>query len=593
LHSKEEVFNLVYNFLKDEGVSVLIAPTSYGKTLFSPLILKAAKNDEIAYGLIHVVPYRALVKDIYISKFSKYSNEFSIGYQCMDLIDFENKTPFFLRELVVTTLDSYAWNAYGIPVAEYDKILRGVSKGHAYAINTSIYTSINVFDEAHIFTGDVENGERGIFKMVLAIVNHLIELQTPVVIESATLPSNKLAEFGKKKKIKVIYVCRTSTCGNSLQRYNYANISNVEVVVVPDKEWYESNEFLWKTQVVGNSDAISYITDNCSSKPILVIRNTVARAIETYNTVKSKCEAVLIHGLMGSKERERYANEARGIVSKGRGVVIATQVIEAGVEVDALALVTDIAPIENIAQRAGRLCRSDFRKQECREENVEVILINSPRNEYVMYEEHSVKNTLEELINILNHGKNIDWRLLEDHNGYTSFTNVMELVYSNKVRYSKSLDNIALESVLKYDTFGDDMLMLLSKLGLINSLYLVKMVVDEEYENTIAIELQRLIELEEKVEKRKNVTCIDYDKKRGVKIHVLTSDNRVFEIDTYLKACEKEKTCKEDFIDMLSRVYRKIYDEARKKGTTVKDFFVVLKRNCYSNEVGAFYNVFA
>lgn len=585
MYDKEEAFNLFYKFLKDKGISVLIAPTSYGKTLFSPTMLKMAKNDGFAYGLIHIVPYRALVKDIYISKFTKNLNGFTVGYQCMDILDPENKSPFFLRELVVTTLDSYAWNVYGIPVAEFDKILRGVSKGHAYAVNTSIYTSINVFDEAHIFTGDFKDGEKGIFKMVLAAVYHLILSQTPIAIESATLPSVKLAKLAKQR-IKVVYVCKTNDCGNSLQLRNYSKIGNVEIIVVSDKEWYENNEFLWKTQTVDSSDAIRYIIDNCYSKPILVIRNTVARAIETYNNVKDKCESVLIHGLMGSKEREQYIDKARSIISKYRGVIVATQVIEAGVDVDALALVTDIAPIENIAQRAGRLCRSDARKRECREGDVDIIIINPTQNDYIMYNELSVKSTLENLNSILNRGKNIDWRLLEDRDGYISFANIMELVYSNRNSYSYDLINITLNNILKFDTFGDDMLKLLSQLGLTDSLYLVKMVIEEEYENAIAIELQRLAELEERVEKKKNIKCIDYDMKRGFKVHILTTANEVLEIDSYLKVKEK------NFDDMLSKIYQKAYNEAKKRNSSVIDIFILLKRDCYSKELGAFYNVF-
>lgn len=97
----------------------------------------------------------------------------------------------------------------------------------------------------------------------------------------------------------------------------------------------------------------------------LVIRNTVRRAQQTYKDLRADFgqDVVLVHGRFTSNARARTTE--RLLVALGpdgrlrpkRIVVVATQVAEQSFDVDADLLVTDLAPIDLLLQRAGRIHR--------------------------------------------------------------------------------------------------------------------------------------------------------------------------------------------------------------------------------------------
>ena len=100
----------------------------------------------------------------------------------------------------------------------------------------------------------------------------------------------------------------------------------------------------------------------------LIICNTIARAQETYSALKRfyPDEVELHHaGFMAwerSEKEDRLRGELgpdthRGAGRPDRKIVVATQVAEQSLDIDADVLVTDIAPMDLIIQRIGRLHR--------------------------------------------------------------------------------------------------------------------------------------------------------------------------------------------------------------------------------------------
>ncbi|MEZ0346148.1 MAG: DEAD/DEAH box helicase family protein, partial [Infirmifilum sp.] len=84
----------------------IFAPTSYGKTVASPYILKELERRGLASRLIHVVPTRALLREVFKEKFARAAGElgYSAAYQSMDSLPDALKSPYFLADIVVTTL---------------------------------------------------------------------------------------------------------------------------------------------------------------------------------------------------------------------------------------------------------------------------------------------------------------------------------------------------------------------------------------------------------------------------------------------------------------------------------------------------------
>lgn len=111
-----------------------------------------------------------------------------------------------------------------------------------------------------------------------------------------------------------------------------------------------------------------YVLDQVSDGGCLaVIHNTVGRAQDTYRQLKPVLgdEVVLLHSRFITTDRmaiERGLGEQLGPNASGRPhrlVVVATQVIEQSLDLDFDAMVSDLAPLDAIIQRLGRLHRHE------------------------------------------------------------------------------------------------------------------------------------------------------------------------------------------------------------------------------------------
>lgn len=95
------------------------------------------------------------------------------------------------------------------------------------------------------------------------------------------------------------------------------------------------------------------------------IRNTVDDALEAAEMLRAEgCEVTLFHARFAMNdraviERDVLARFGPAPTGKRSGIVVATQVIEQSLDLDFDILVSDLAPIELLIQRAGRLWRHE------------------------------------------------------------------------------------------------------------------------------------------------------------------------------------------------------------------------------------------
>ena len=91
----------------------------------------------------------------------------------------------------------------------------------------------------------------------------------------------------------------------------------------------------------------------------LVIRNTVNDAVSTYKEIqkKAKSEVVLLHSRFRPAEKAAVLQRLLAPQGETGRIAVTTQVIEAGVDISAANLFTDLAPWPSMVQRFGRCNR--------------------------------------------------------------------------------------------------------------------------------------------------------------------------------------------------------------------------------------------
>ena len=85
----------------------------------------------------------------------------------------------------------------------------------------------------------------------------------------------------------------------------------------------------------------------------LVVVNTVKRAQEVYSTITG--DKMILTSRFRRGDRQKVEESLEGY----RGVLVSTQVVEAGVDLDARVLVTDLCPWSSLVQRGGRAGRNN------------------------------------------------------------------------------------------------------------------------------------------------------------------------------------------------------------------------------------------
>lgn len=90
----------------------------------------------------------------------------------------------------------------------------------------------------------------------------------------------------------------------------------------------------------------------------LIIANTVRRAREIFTATRKEFQnAVLLHSRFRPFDRQKAAKALEGAIPPEGQIVVATQVLEAGVDITSRLLITDIAPWGSLVQRFGRVNR--------------------------------------------------------------------------------------------------------------------------------------------------------------------------------------------------------------------------------------------
>ncbi len=113
-----------------------------------------------------------------------------------------------------------------------------------------------------------------------------------------------------------------------------------------------------------DKELASYVAEHqAKGGTTLVIVNTVKRAVTLYEALHKrkdlKSDLRLVHSRFRPHEREAWRKEFlhRGADARAGRIIVSTQVVEAGVDLSADCLITELAPWSSMVQRFGRAAR--------------------------------------------------------------------------------------------------------------------------------------------------------------------------------------------------------------------------------------------
>jgi len=213
-----------------------------------------------------------------------------------------------------------------------------------------------IFDEVHAYDTYMNT----LFRRLLTWLN---ALGTSVIILSATLPSET-----RQALVEAYTRKRLDKNASIYPALILANANQQQVVQLPEPEKYPL-QIDWSVGR-GSDDILRFLQRELAQGGCAaVICNTVRRAQEIYRVVRDADivpddDLILFHSRFPPVWRKGIEEKVLRKFGKGgerphKAIVIATQVIEQSLDIDFDLMITDLAPIDLLLQRAGRLHRHE------------------------------------------------------------------------------------------------------------------------------------------------------------------------------------------------------------------------------------------
>ena len=306
---------------------ILKAPTGSGKTeILSSIFLSQWRiNKWFAGRLYWVEPTHALLSQMR-SRLELYAKiaDLHVGEDHGDVL---NKTYLYTAPITLTTIDSLVYGYIAKRVETWIE-REGFETGR-YTLPAGLITnSLIILDEAHLIQDEIFLGLRVLSHVLCSIVN----AGGLVILSTATLPTaikNELTKCVER---------------NAVIEYNLNGFRERKINLHRD---YINKQLI---------DFVKESNINCAESSIIIL-NTIERAQVVYKTLHEKCgdNVLLIHSLMTQGDKERIYEKLRNANSSV--ILVGTQAIEVGIDLNIDNLYTEISPIDSLIQRIGRVGR--------------------------------------------------------------------------------------------------------------------------------------------------------------------------------------------------------------------------------------------
>ncbi|AEM38377.1 helicase domain protein [Pyrolobus fumarii 1A] len=371
--------------LENGGLVVGVLPTGYGKTSFvrHKLISRIARE---GLRVAHVLPLRAIVSEAAVKAASAAKGLGAsdvVGFQAGVLVKGVAKSPYLARDYMIVTVDSFALSFYGIPV--YELMRSAWHSDVAYTLARSF--NLLILDEYHLMVsgdGEAEDDEIDLLRkqagVITSIVREYVGSGRCVAVFTATLPPSLLeavlSNAGVKSNVWLVGY------GDRQWKLYQRLLSVLGKIAVRLEEHigfdrgFEAEHCGCIDTIVKRAEVVDSVVDlgalldelkgrfESGAKSVFIAFNSWRRAYKTFSEWGSRlerelgCKPVLVTGKMSEEQRHDKLEKVEKLLKDGdRVCLFATQVVEAGVDLDFDILVSEAAPLPALIQRAGRVAR--------------------------------------------------------------------------------------------------------------------------------------------------------------------------------------------------------------------------------------------
>jgi CRISPR-associated endonuclease/helicase Cas3 len=340
-----------------EGKSILIiAPTGMGKTraALKPFIIENTFNPLLTTRLIYTLPLRSLAQGV-IDEFRMFHTDFQPIIHHGD----EPESMVFSEQAIVTTVDQYFTAFAGAPLSWASHM--------SHAAAGAILTSYSVFDEVHLLSPKTG------LQMLFAILRLRQRWGLFSCVMTATLPKSVINFFKEFCGLEVVEATKKDiSYRDSWRKVRLQLLGRKN----SDKRKFYSSSFKWEEK--DPQDIAELVKEKWEgwdqlniddARKIIVFVNTVDRAIEVYKKLQKLCHHVVIaHSRFTKDDRKKVESQIQQFFGKEahdiEAILITTQVAEAGVNISAPLVITELCPIDSLIQRVGRCQRFKPKKNQ-------------------------------------------------------------------------------------------------------------------------------------------------------------------------------------------------------------------------------------
>ena len=335
---------LVANHLERGSSVVLQAPTGIGKTFAAlwPFIHQWMVGADQAFPrqCIYIVPMRVLANQFVETTRQLITNYIPVGNRPTVAIQTGARPEdrHFDADIVFTTFDQALSSFLTVPYS--------LGNRQANLNAGAVIGSYLVFDEFHLFP--VDSSGNGALATTLQML-HMLKGVTPFVLMTATLSRRMVEHLAPLLGAEAV------------------TLTAPEISSIPSQQ-NKRRSYRFCQEAMSVDSIISDLQIHHRHR-VIVICNTVDRAQSLTMALQSDerisgMSIELLHSRFYTSDRNRKETrirrefgEDRALATQGPMILVATQVIEVGLNISCDVLHTDLAPAASIIQRAGRCAR--------------------------------------------------------------------------------------------------------------------------------------------------------------------------------------------------------------------------------------------